>query len=516
MPRALLSVHDKTGLLELGKGLDALGWDLVASGGTAQHLTAAGLHVTPIEQVTHHPELLGGRVKTLHPAIHSGILARDTDEDMQALREHGYAPISLVVCNLYPFQNTVARQGVTLDEAVEQIDIGGVTLLRAAAKNFARVTVICDPADYTMVLAKLRSVGALDAETRRALAVKAFQHTRDYDTAIHAYLCNELPAGNGQEAEANGLPETLSLGMCRIEELRYGENPHQQGALYATHRDTGPLGGVLLGGKTLSYNNLLDLDAAWRAVEQFENPTVVIVKHLTPCGIATGNSLAEAFPLALASDPVSAFGGVIAVNRTVDEAFVASLGDLFVEAIAAPDYLPGAQQTLAEKRKNCRLLRLEPEVAPLPYEFRTVRGGILVQSLDRGDPSGTEWRSVGKRSPTVQELEALHFAWKACQFVKSNAIVLAVKNATVGIGGGLPSRVDAAKIAVEKAGARSKGAVMASDAFFPFPDALEVGIAAGVTAVVSPGGSIRDEQVIATADAAGIAMIFTGVRHFRH
>jgi phosphoribosylaminoimidazolecarboxamide formyltransferase/IMP cyclohydrolase len=403
---------------------------------------------------------------------------------------------------------------VTLDEAVEQIDIGGVTLLRAAAKNFARVTVLCDPADYTMVLAKLRSAGALDAETRRALAVKAFQHTRDYDTAIHAYLCNELPAGNGQEAK--GLPETLSLGVCRIEELRYGENPHQQGALYATRRDTGPLGGVLLGGKTLSYNNLLDLDAAWRAVEQFENPTVVIVKHLTPCGIAAGSSLAEAFPLALASDPVSAFGGVIAVNRTVDEAFVASLGDLFVEAIAAPDYTPTAQQMLAEKRKNCRLLCLKPEVAPLPYEIRTVRGGILVQSLDRGDPSATEWRSVGKRPPTAQELEALRFAWKACQFVKSNAIVLAVRDATVGVGGGLPSRVDAAKIAVEKAGARSKGAVMASDAFFPFPDALEVGIAAGVTAVVSPGGSIRDEQVIAAADAAGIAMIFTGVRHFRH
>ncbi len=512
MPRALLSVHDKTSLTDLGKGLADLGWDLVASGGTAKALAAAGLPVTPVEQVTKHPELLGGRVKTLHPAIHSGILARDTDADLRALREHGYAPISLVVCNLYPFQETVARQGVTLDDAVEQIDIGGVTLLRAAAKNFARVTVICDPADYGAMLAELRATGRVSEDTRRRLAVKAFEHTRDYDTAIHAYLSSH----DGHKAHADSLPDTLSISACRVQELRYGENPHQQAALYSARPDAGPLGGIVLGGKTLSYNNLLDLDAAWRAVEQFEAPTVVIVKHLTPCGIATADCLADAFPAALASDPVSAFGGVMAVNRPVDEAFVAALGDLFVEAIAAPDFAPPAQQTLAEKRKNCRLLRVDLRSAAPVYEFRSIRGGVLAQTLDRGDPVGTTWKVASKREPTQDELKALQFAWRACQFVKSNAIVLATASATVGIGGGLPSRVDAAKLAVEKAGQRARGCVMASDAFFPFPDALEVCIAAGVTAVVSPGGSIRDEQSIAAADAAGVAMLFTGVRHFRH
>jgi phosphoribosylaminoimidazolecarboxamide formyltransferase/IMP cyclohydrolase len=522
MPRALFSVYDKSGLVEFCTGLAEIGWDLVASGGTATALTAAELQVTSAEQVTKHAELLGGRVKTLHPAIHSGILARDTDEDMRALREHGYAPIALVVCNLYPFQRTVARAGITLDEAVEQIDIGGVTLLRAAAKNFARVTVVCDPADYAFVLAQLRSTGSVSPETRRMLAVKAFQHTRDYDTAIHAYLSALQVSENGHGGEISELlPETLSIGMHRVEELRYGENPHQKGALYAAQGVTGPLGGTLLGGKTLSYNNLLDLDAAWAACEQFDQPAIVIVKHLNPCGVAMGERLADVFPLALASDPVSAFGGVIAVNRVVDEVFVATLGDLFVEAIAAPEFTPGAQQLLMDKRKNCRLLHIESRPALLKnLEMRSVRGGLLVQSVDRGDPADTEWRVVSKRAPTGDETDALHFAWRACQFVKSNSIVLAVKSgnvaATVGIGGGLPSRVDAARLAVEKAGDRANGSVMASDAFFPFPDGAEVGIAAGVTAIVSPGGSIRDQQVIDAADATGVAMVFTGVRHFRH
>ncbi|MCC7451352.1 MAG: bifunctional phosphoribosylaminoimidazolecarboxamide formyltransferase/IMP cyclohydrolase [Anaerolineae bacterium] len=514
MPRALLSVHDKTGLVELGKGLADLGWDLVASGGTAHALSEAGLFVTSVDQVTKHPEMLGGRVKTLHPAIHGGILARDTDDDLKALSEQGYAPIALVVCNLYPFQETVARPNVTLEEAVEQIDIGGVTLLRAAAKNFARVTVLCDPADYVAALAQLRTKGAIDADTRQRLAVKAFEHTRNYDTAIHAYLSDQI--GQFATNSVDDLPASLSIGVSRIGELRYGENPHQHGALYATRTTAGPLGGTLLGGKALSYNNLLDLDAAWRAAEQFPQPTVVIVKHLNPCGIATGRDIASVFPAALACDPVSAYGGVIAVNRCVDEAFVAAMGDLFVEAIAAPDFTRGAQETLIEKRKNCRLLRLASETNPKHYEFRSIRGGVLVQTIDQGDPADAAWRVVSKRAPTTDELAALRFAWQACQFVKSNAIVLATALATVGIGGGLSSRVDSARLAVEKAGERAKGSVMASDAFFPFPDALEVGIAAGVTAVVSPGGSIRDEQAIAAADAAGVTMVFTGVRHFRH
>ncbi len=508
--RALLSVHDKTGLTELGQSLSVLGWDLVASGGTAKALANSGLFVTAIERVTNHPEMLGGRVKTLHPAIHGGILARDTEEDMRALQEFGYAPISMVVCNLYPFRETIAKEGATLEDAIEQIDIGGVTLIRAAAKNFSRVVVLCDPADYASVIAKLRAGVEIDLEMRRKLAIKAFQLTRDYDAAIYGYLAGET------QPSAESLPEIFSLSVCKVEELRYGENPHQKGALYAVPGDSKVLGGQVLGGKSLSYNNILDLDAAWRTVGLFDAPTVVIVKHLTPCGIASGPSLAQAFPQALVSDPVSAYGGVIAVNREIDQAFVNALGDLFIEAIAAPGFTNEAQKSLTEKRKNCRLLQMDATVTESMVEYRSVRGGLLIQSLDKGDPAETQWKVVSKRQPTSEELEALHFVWKACQFVKSNAIVLGVKDATVGIGGGLPSRVDAARLAVEKAGERAKGAVMASDAFFPFPDGAEVGIAAGITAIVSPGGSIRDDQIIAAADAANVALVFTGVRHFRH
>jgi phosphoribosylaminoimidazolecarboxamide formyltransferase/IMP cyclohydrolase len=508
--RALLSVHDKTGLVDLGQALSLLGWDLVASGGTAKALADAGLFVTSIERVTNQPEMLGGRVKTLHPAIHGGILARDTEEDMRTLQQYGYAPISLVVCNLYPFKETVAKEGVTLDEAIEQIDIGGVALIRAAAKNFSRVIVLCDPADYAAVIAKLRAGDTIDLEMRRKLAVKAFHLTRDYDAAIYGYLSSET------QPAADTLPDMFSLSLCKVEELRYGENPHQRGALYTAPGDNRVLGGQVLGGKSLSYNNILDLEAAWRTVGLFETPTVVIVKHLTPCGIASGATLAEAFPKALASDPVSAYGGVIAVNSEIDQAFVTALGDLFVEAIAAPAFTSEAQKMLAEKRKNCRLLSIDPNANAGALEYRSVQGGLLVQSLDKGDPTETQWKVVSKRQPTAEELEALHFAWKACQFVKSNAIVLATSDATVGIGGGLPSRVDAARLAVEKAGEHAQGTVMASDAFFPFPDSIEVGIAAGITAIVSPGGSIRDDQAIAAADAANLAMVFTGVRHFRH
>jgi len=343
--------------------------------------------------------------------------------------------------------------------------------------------------------------------------VKAFQHTRDYDTVIHAYLASLSPASSLSDE----LPDTFSLDVFKVEDLRYGENPHQRAAIYATGNSQGRvLGGQILGGRSLSYNNILDLDAAWNASELFEEPTVVIVKHLTPCGIASGSTIASAFPAALASDPVSAYGGVIAVNRKVDQAFVQALGDLFVEAIAAPSFEPEAQEVLAAKRKNCRLLCIDAQEERPAVEVRGVRGGVLLQTPDTGDPEDTHWKVVSKRQPTEAELEALHFAWKACQFVKSNAIVLAVKDATVGIGGGLPSRVDAAKLAVEKAGEKSKGSVMASDAFFPFPDSIEVGATAGVTAIVAPGGSIRDDQAIAAADTANIAMVFTGVRHFRH
>jgi phosphoribosylaminoimidazolecarboxamide formyltransferase/IMP cyclohydrolase len=512
MPRALLSVYDKTGLLTFAQKLADLGWDFVASGGTERALREAGLQVTAIEQVTGMPEMLGGRVKTLHPAVHAAILQRDTPEDLNTLREAGYAPITLVVCNLYPFQETVAQRGVTLQDAIEQIDIGGVTLLRAAAKNMLNVTVVCDPSDYDRVAESLEQQQQVDLALRRALAIKAFAHTRDYDTAIHAFLSQDfVPA-----LETETLPEHLSIGMQQIEVLRYGENPHQTAAYYARQKNTGPLGGTVLGGKQLSYNNILDLDAAWRAVSSFSDPTVVIVKHLNPCGVATGTTLAEAFPAALASDPVSAYGGVIAVNRPVDMAFVNAMGSLFVEAIAAPRFDDEAVAILAEKRKNCRLLSVPQPYDAMELEIRTVHRGVLAQRVDLGDPAGTTLRVVTERTPTRDEYDALRFAWKACSHVKSNAIVLAVKDATVGIGGGLPSRVDSVAIAVSKAGERSRGAVLASDAFFPFADGIQGAAAAGVTAIIQPGGSIRDNEVIKAANEAGIAMVFTGVRHFRH
>ncbi len=512
MPRALLSVYDKTDIVKFATTLVEMGWDLVASGGTEKALLEAGIPVTSIAQLTGMPEMLDGRVKTLHPAVHAGILSRNRPEDTQALAEHGYAPINMVACNLYPFQETVAQKGITLQDAIEQIDIGGVTLLRAAAKNFFHAIVICDPNDYAKVSAELKASGEVDLATRRNLAVKAFAHTRDYDTAIHAFLSTDFVPS----MTADTLPEHLSIGMQQVEVLRYGENPHQIGAYYSRQKTDGPLGGKVLGGKQLSYNNILDLDAAWRAVSSFDEPTVVIVKHLTPMGIASAESIAAAYPKALASDPVSAFGCVIAVNRPVDDDLVNVLGSLFIEAIAAPSFSASAQTTLNEKRKNCRLVQIPQPYDGLELEVRTVHRGLLVQRADLSDPDGTLFKTVTERKPTTEELETLQFAWKCVQHVKSNAIVLAVKGATIGVGGGLSSRVDAAKLAITKAGEQAQGAVMASDAFFPFADGVEAAIAAGVTAIIQPGGSIRDAEVIEAANKAGVAMVFTGVRHFRH
>lgn len=509
MPVALLSVSDKTGLAGFARVLAEMGWTLVASGGTAQVLREAGLAVTDVAEVTGAPEMLGGRVKTLHPAVHAGILARATEIDMAELASHGIQSIDLVVCNLYPFRETVGGADVSLAEAVEQIDIGGVTLLRAAAKNFGRVTVICDPDDYELVMNELRANGTVSPEARHRLAVKAFAHTRDYDMAIEAYL--RQPQIQPPDPQ---LPKTLSLSLPLAQEMRYGENPHQVAGLCA-EGGVGPLGGRLLQGKALSYNNLLDLDAAWCAALSFDEPTLVIVKHLSPCGIASAERLAAAFPAALASDPASAFGGVIAANRAIDCATAKEMHELFVEAIAAPGFDDEALECFSRYKAKCRLVAVSEPIEET-WMLRSVVGGVLVQSVDRGDPSGAEWRVVTHRQPTDSEMGALRFAWAACRHVKSNAIVLARNSATVGIGGGLPSRVDAVKLAVTKAGRRARGAVMASDAFFPFPDGVEVAAEAGVTAVVQPGGSIRDEAVIATADRLGLAMVFTGVRHFRH
>jgi len=500
--RAILSVSDKSGLAEFARELDRLGVELLASGGTRRALLDAGLSVRAVSDLTGSPEILGGRVKTLHPAVHGSILSRRTPVDRKQLADLGWEEIDMVVVNLYPFEQTVADSDVSLEAAIEQIDIGGVALLRAAAKNFRHVTVLCDPADYRSVLAEIEAHGEVTLETRRQFAVKAFARTASYDAAIWEYL----------DSNKTLLPERWVLGLHKVSDLRYGENPHQRAALYARTRDAGPLDGRLLQGKPLSYNNLLDLDAAWSAAIAFERPTIVIVKHLSPCGIASADALAQAFPLALAGDPVSAFGSVIAANRTFDGATARAIGDLFVEAIAAPAFDDAAQGVLSA-RARCRLVALNPSVVD-NIEMRSIRGGCLVQERDAGDQA--EWRLVTDRAASKGEMRALQFAWRAVAHVKSNAIVLAQGEQTVGIGGGQPSRLDAVRQALAKAGDRAQGAVLASDAFFPFPDAVEVAVQAGVVAIVQPGGSIRDQQVINLANRMGLAMYFTGVRHFRH
>jgi phosphoribosylaminoimidazolecarboxamide formyltransferase/IMP cyclohydrolase len=499
MPKAILSVSDKSGLVEFAGGLCSLGWELIASGGTARLLRENGLEVTEVAEYTGSPEVLDGRVKTLHPAIHAGLLARATDNDRGEVQRLGWDYIDLVAANLYPFEATVANDDVTLEEAIENIDIGGVTLVRAGAKNYARVTLVCDPMDYGRILDELRS-GGVSLETRRELALKGFSLTAGYDSAISAYL-------SGGDA--------LQVKTFPIQKLRYGENPHQGATLYAYVPGEGPLGGRVLQGKPLSYTNLLDLDAAWGAAVSFDGPTICINKHLSPCGIASSDVLADAFKAAFASDPVSAFGGVIASNRPVDMSTAEAMKDLYVECIIAPGFTEEAREWLARK-KNCRLVEMpDQEISP-QYELRSVNRGILKQSIDLGDPPDTEWKVVSAREPSAEEWHSLRFAWKACQFAKSNAIVFAKGEATVGIGSGQPNRVDCVHIAAQRAGEKARSAVMASDAYFPFPDSVEAAAKYGLTAVIHPGGSIRDDQSIAAADAAGMAMVMTGVRHFRH
>jgi phosphoribosylaminoimidazolecarboxamide formyltransferase/IMP cyclohydrolase len=499
MPKAILSVYDKTGLVPFAKGLVTLGWDLIASGGTARLLKEHQIPITEVADYTGSPEILGGRVKTLHPAIHGGLLARNLEADMQELSRQRWSAIDLAAVNLYPFEETVMRAGASLQDAIENIDIGGVALIRAAAKNFERVTLVCDPSDYQEVLKQLQMGGVLE-DYRRRLAVKGFQLTAHYDRAIQTYL-------SGSQAE--------TLTLFPVQALRYGENPHQSAGLFGFTPGATPLGGKVLQGKELSYNNLLDLDAAWRAVTSFEKTTICIVKHLSPCGIASGVALKEAYQAALASDPVSAYGGVIAANRMMDAATTQAIADLFVECIIAPGFEKEALADLA-KKKNCRLVEM-PDLAIEPdFEYRSVTRGVLKQSIDRGDPTGTNWQVVSDRRPSAEELQSLRFAWKACQHVKSNAIVFVRGEATVGIGGGQPNRVDCVRIASERAGERARGAVMASDAFFPFPDSVEVAAQAGITSIVHPGGSVRDSEAITAANTHGMAMMTTGVRHFRH
>jgi phosphoribosylaminoimidazolecarboxamide formyltransferase/IMP cyclohydrolase len=499
MPRALLSVSDKTGLVEFAQGLHALGWSLLASGSTAQTLRTARLPVTEVGDYTGTPEMLGGRVKTLHPAIHAGLLARATPQDQAELTQVGWDYIDLVAVNLYPFQKVITEAETSLETAIENIDIGGVALIRAAAKNFARVLLACAPADYQTILQALRTEKNSLA-LRRQLAIKGFAATCDYDRAISDYLAET---------------KSEALILHPIQALRYGENPHQAATLYAFAPDSGPLGGRLIQGKPLSYNNLLDMDAAWRAASSFTKPTVCIAKHLSPCGIASSDNLVTAFQAALACDPISAFGGIIASNHLIDEKMVSAFGDLFIEAIVAPQFSPAALALLAQ-RSNCRLLEINTHVSNPATEWRSIRGGLLKQDLDNGDPQNAQWQAVTQRQPTAAEWESLHFAWRACQHVKSNAIILAQGEAAIGIGSGQPNRIDCVNIAAQRAGVKTAGAVLASDAFFPFSDVIEAAAKLGIAAIIQPGGARRDAEVIAAADKAQLAMIFTGVRHFRH
>jgi phosphoribosylaminoimidazolecarboxamide formyltransferase/IMP cyclohydrolase len=515
--RAILAPYDKTGLAPFARGLADLGWELFATGTTSRVLAAVGVPVRPIHELTGFPEILDGRVKTLHPAVHAGLLARrDRPEHLAELAAHNLAPVDLVVGGLYPFVETVAR-GASLDEALEQIDIGGPTMLRAAAKNFPAVLVLVDPADYEPVLAALRA-GEVPQAMRRRLAQKAFQHVAAYDTAVAEYLRTD-----------DAFPPTLTLAFAKLGDLRYGENPHQRGALYRDLSLAAPgAGGVataeLLHGLAMSFVNYVDADAAWRAVWDFALPACVIVKHATPCGLAERDDSVAAYELALAGDPVSAYGGIVAFNRPVDERLATAVREVRnplsglrqrYDVLIAPAYTPEGLRVLRGKSRDLRLLRADPPRAG-GWRFRQVSGGLLVHDDDTFVPEEFAFRTVTRRAPTPAETADLAFAWKVCKHVPSNAIVLAHDRAVVGVGAGQPNRVTSVMLAARAAGERSHGSVLASDAFFPFADGVEAAAAAGVTAVVQPGGSLRDEEVIAAADRAGMAMVFTGRRHFRH
>jgi len=520
--RALLSLSDKSGLVPFATGLASLGADLLSTGGTARALRDAGLAVTDVAAVTGFPEMLDGRVKTLHPRIHGALLAlRDRAEHTAQLAAHGIEPIDLVAVSLYPFEATLAGDP-TLSEAIEQIDIGGPALLRSAAKNFMGVAPVVDPADYPAILDELHRVGDLGPATRRRLAAKAFAHTARYDSLIAAFF-ERLCATDTDDLNVHfaslpraAFPPLLQLRLEKVQELRYGENPHQAAAWY---RDVG--GGGLarsrqLQGKELSYNNLLDLHSAWALVREFATPVAVIIKHNNPCGVATDHALATAYLRARDADPVSAFGGILGFNRTLDAETARAIAATFVEAVIAPAYAPDALQVLADK-KNLRVLEL-----PLSSDdsgeadMRRVSGGLLVQDRDRADLDPATLQVPTQRRPSDAEMADLAFAWKVAKHVKSNAIVLAREGATVGVGAGQMSRVDSVRLAIAKAATDPRGSVLASDAFFPFRDGVESAAEAGVTAVIQPGGSVRDAEVIAAADTHGIAMVLTGIRHFRH
>jgi phosphoribosylaminoimidazolecarboxamide formyltransferase/IMP cyclohydrolase len=520
--RALLSVFDKTGIVEFARRLAALKIEILSTGGTAKLLREAGVAVKDVSDFTSWPEMLGGRVKTLHPKVHGGLLyRRHNPEDLKQAKEHGISPIDLVVVNLYPFEATAAKEYLPPEELIENIDIGGPTMLRSAAKNFESVTVVTDPADYQRIAAEFESKGETSLATRLDLARKVFGLTSRYDGVITMNL--ERLSIQGEklvEVQQKGGPtERVYLALRRKQELRYGENPHQAAALYipAGHPATGLAAAKQLQGKELSYNNYVDLEAARSLVAEFEGPAAVIIKHNNPCGAAEQATLLDAYTKALASDPVSAFGGVLAFNYIVDALTAEEVAKLFVECIVAPGFADRAQEIFAAK-KNLRLLLLPQGGLDHDKELQMKRilGGMLIQQPDLGNLKDKELKVVTKREPSAAELNDLKFAWKVCKHVKSNAIVFVKDRATVGVGAGQMSRVDSVKIAVMKAQNSLRGTAVASDAFFPFPDGVEEAAKAGATAVIQPGGSVKDSEVIATADRLGLAMVFTNMRHFLH
>ena len=512
--KALISVYDKTGIVEFGRRLAAAGIELISTGGTHQALSQdGGLPVRQVSEVTGSPEILDGRVKTLHPVIHGGLLARrDSPEHLAELEKHGIEPIDLVVGNLYPFVATISKPGVTLDDALENIDIGGPTMLRAAAKNFPSVVVVVDPADYEWVAGKI-TAGGLSNEERRGLAAKAFRHVAEYDAAVTGYLTDD-------STETESLPDTLNLSFSQVNTLRYGENPHQQGALYVPAG--GASGGIAharqLHGRELSFNNLMDADAAWRVVSDFAQPAAAVIKHANPCGLSSHDDLAQAYRQAYEGDTVSAFGGIVGYNRTVTAAAAEAMNPVFYEVVVAPDYEPDALEILQRKR-NLRILAVDEigeAAGAAALDIRPITGGMLVQTPDAIEEEPAAWKTATERAPSEAELDDLAFAWTAAKHIKSNAIVFAKDRTLLGMGAGQPNRVVSVHLSQRIAGDKAQGCVLASDAFFPFPDNIELAAEAGITAIIQPGGSIRDDEVIEAANRHGIAMVFTGVRHFRH
>ncbi|UWG96182.1 bifunctional phosphoribosylaminoimidazolecarboxamide formyltransferase/IMP cyclohydrolase [Dehalobacter sp. DCM] len=510
--KAVLSVSDKTGIIEFAAGLVQQEYELISTGGTYKTLQEANIPVKYVTEITGFPEILDGRVKTLHPKIHGGILAIDSEKHRSQCEENGIDFIDLVCVNLYPFRETIAKEGVTFEEAIENIDIGGPTMVRSAAKNHSRVTIVVNPDNYTKVLSSLKENGAIPSGMRKELAAEAFAHTAEYDRLIAGYL-------EGQINTKDYFPKQLRLSAAKVQDLRYGENPSQQAAFYADpEAGKGTLAyGKQLQGKELSYNNWMDMDAAWRIAAEYEQTACVIIKHTNPCGVALGSSVQEAYERALAADPVSAYGGIIALNRVIDENTAMVMKEKFYEVILAPDFSPKALEILSAK-VNLRLFAVGREECckTRGWKIRTVNGGFLVQDEDNGTTPVTEWVTVTEAKPTPEDLAELEFAWKTCKHVKSNAITVSANRQIIGVGAGQMNRVGSARIALEQSGEKAKGAYMASDAYFPFPDSVELAQSYGIKAIVHPGGSIRDQEVIAAADRLGVIIVHTGRRHFQH